>query len=73
MIQAQEVEQIAMINSEIGRDWQTNGYDITEVRDEQIEVMNNLYPYEIVYMKFGKYIDLTNGEQTEQQLRMVFR
>lgn len=49
------------------------GYDITEVRDEQIAVMNNLYPYEIVYMKFGKYIDLTNGEQTEQQLRMVFR
>ena len=41
--------------------------------DEQIAVMNNLYPYEIVYMKFGKYIDLTNGEQTEQQLRMVFR
>ena len=66
-------EQIAMINSEIGRDWQTKGYDITEVRDEQIAVMNNLYPYEIVYMKFGKYIDLTNGEQTEQQLRMVFR
>ena len=73
VIQAQEVEQIAMINSEIGRDWQTKGYDITEVRDEQIAVMNNLYPYEIVYMKFGKYIDLTNGEQTEQQLRMVFR
>ena len=73
VFQAQEVEQIAMINSEIGRDWQTKGYDITEVRDEQIAVMNNLYPYEIVYMKFGKYIDLTNGEQTEQQLRMVFR
>ena len=73
VIQAQEVEQIAMINSEIGRDWQTKGYDITEVRDEQIAVMNNLYPYEIVYMKFGKYIDLTNGEQTEQLLRMVFR
>ena len=34
--------------------------------------MNNMYPYEIVYMKFGKYIDLTS-EQTEQQLRMVFR
>ena len=62
-----------MINSEIGRDWQTRGYDITGVRDEQIAVINNLYPYEIVYMKFGKYIDLTNGEQTEQQLRRVFR
>lgn len=61
-----------MINSEIGRDWQTKGYDITGVRDEQIAVINNLYPYEIVYMKFGKYIDLTS-EQTEQQLRMVFR
>ena len=73
VIQAQEVEQIAMINSEIGRDWQTKGYDITDVSVVQIAVMNNLYPYEIVYMKFGKYIDLTNGEQTEQQLRMVFR
>lgn len=62
-----------MINSEVERDWRERGYNIDGVRDEQIAVMNNLYPYEIVYMKFGKYIDLTNGEQMEQQLRMVFR
>ena len=72
VVQAQEVEQIAMINSEIGQEWQTKGYDIAGVRDEKTAVMNNMYPYEIVYMKFGKYIDLTS-EQTEQQLRMVFR
>lgn len=60
-----------MINSEVERDWRERGYNINEVRDDQIAVMNNLYPYEIVYMKFGKYIDLT-GEQTERQLGMVF-
>ena len=69
VVQAQEVGQVAMINSEVERDWR--GYNINEVRDDQIAVMNNLYPYEIVYMKFGKYIDLT-GEQTERQLGMVF-
>lgn len=73
VVQAQEVGQVAMINSEVERDWRERGYNIDGVRDEQIAVMNNLYPYEIVYMKFGKYIDLTNGEQMEQQLRMVFR
>lgn len=71
VILPQEIGQIAIINSKIGKDWEIKGYDITGVRDDQIAVMNNLYPYEIVYMKFGKYIDLT-GEQTEKQLKMVF-
>lgn len=65
-----DMEDIAIINSQVGQDWNMRGYSIAGIRDADVIVLNDIYPYEIVYMKLGKYITL-NQSDTEQQLRMV--
>lgn len=65
-----DVEQLAIINNQVGQDWKIRGYTIAGIQEQDVIVLNNIYPYEIVYMKFGKYIAL-NQQNTEQQLQMV--
>ena len=65
-----DVEQLAIINNQVGQDWKIRGYTIAGIKEQDVIVLNNIYPYEIVYMKFGKYIAL-NQQNTEQQLQMV--
>ncbi|MCI5994989.1 MAG: hypothetical protein MRZ45_03420 [Blautia sp.] len=67
-----DVEQVAIINGQVGEDWKIRGYAMEGIQDNDIIVLNDIYPYEIVYMKFGKYITL-NRKETEQQISMVLR
>lgn len=65
-----DMEQLAIINNQVGQNWKMRGYTIAGIPEQDVIVLNNIYPYEIVYMKFGKYITL-NQQNTEQQLQMV--
>lgn len=67
-----DMEDIAIINGQVNEDWKIKGYAIAGIQDKDVIVLDNIYPYEIVYMKLGKYIDF-NRNDTEQKLRMALQ
>lgn len=64
--------EIVAVNSDIGREWMEKSYHIEGVEDANVVISDDIFPSEIQYLKFGRYISL-NQEETEHDLDMVLR
>lgn len=67
------VAEIALVNSEVGSNWMEQNYHIEGIEDEKAAILPAIAPSEIQYLKFGKYIELDDGENTKQKLRDILR
>lgn len=72
-IPASDVGKFAVINGSLGDAWAVNGYSVEGLSDEQIVVQNDIQPYEILFMKLGKYVSLDpeNPADSIEALNMV--
>lgn len=74
VIPVANIGKLAIINDKIGNKWAVEGYAIEGVMNSQIVIRDDIYPYEIVFMKFGKYVSLNpdRPEESIEALKMVF-
>lgn len=73
MIPPEDREKIAFVSHEVAEDWEMKGYQVSGVFQDQVVVLGDIEPNEIVFLKLGMYLplDARNPENSVGELMKV--